>query len=154
MPCLKIMSDPYDNPSSLPNTVNYVFKGAKIYGGGAVNPINAVEEMQLVKQLWLQTEGRQVHHFILCLTPKESKAICCAEQLLDVAYDICKFYQSEFQIIFGIHQGDSDLWHIHFIVNTVNFRTGKKLSTSNAHDIELLKYIKQILKYDKIPIHY
>ena len=70
------MSDPYDNPSSLPNTVNYVFKGAKIYGGGAVNPVNAVEEMQLVKQLWLQTEGRQVHHFILCLTPKESKALC------------------------------------------------------------------------------
>ena len=154
MPCVIIKTDSYNNPSALPNTVNYVFGGAEIYGGGAVNPANAVEEMRLVKQIWLQTEGRQVHHFILCLNAKESGGIYEAEKLLDLAYAICKFYQDEFQIIFGIHQGDNSLWHIHFIVNTVNFRTGKKLSTSNTHDLELLNYIKQILRYDNIRIYY
>ena len=120
MPILKIVEESYSNKDAMVNVINYICRGPFI-GGLGVNPNCAALQMSLVKYVWYKTGGRQVRHFIVSFAGNESTD---PDELMAYGYAIANYYYEKgFQVVFGVHTNTGHL-HIHFAVNTVNFRNG------------------------------
>lgn len=140
MAVLKIVPGEYVNHDALDKLIHgYIFRKALLTGGYGVNPPYAAEQMHIVKQYWKQTHGKQLRHFVLNFNGNESSVINHADDLSIGAYQICQYYyEGGYQSVFGIHRPSSSQgWHIHFVVNNVNFVTGERLPESNRLDFEL-----------------
>lgn len=145
MAVLKIVPGEYLNQDALEQVIHrYVFRKAILIGGYGVNPHYAAEQMHIVKQYWNQTRGKQLRHFVVSFTDKESSEISNADDLALGAYQVCQYYyEGGYQSVFGIHRPcNSGNWHIHFVVNNINFITGERLPESNTIDYQL-KYVLQ-----------
>jgi len=136
MSILKLVTNPYDSELAAANLVHYVKNKAVYYGGGAVDPNHAAEQMAMVRRVFDQQNGSLMYHFILAFSDVESKHISTAVELLYDAYTICDYFSSAYQIIFGIHRND-DRWHIHFAMNRVSFIDGQKYRSDKRADIDL-----------------
>ena len=90
----------------------------------------------MIRTCFDQTTGRQMIHFILAFSAKESQLIHAAESLLDTAYEICGHFAAEYQIVFGIHHSD-DRWHIHFAMNPVSLVSGLRYRADKYADFDL-----------------
>ena len=156
MPCLKIVPESYVNADALERLIHgYIFFKSRSYGGLAVDPAHAAEQMKLVKQLWYKENGSQLLHFILAFNPWESERIKSAGELMPLAYEVCGYFAIDFQVIFGIHFGKTGLWHIHFVVNSVSFATGERLLRKNSIYLALKYHIQSCLPDGRsIPIYY
>ncbi len=142
MAILKIVPGEYVNPDALDRLIHgYVFRKAVQIGGYFVDPQYAAEQMHVVKQYWNQDHGKQLRHFVLSFNPKESAAVSHACELATGAYAICQYFSAEYQVVFGIHRPNAYNWHIHFVVNNVNFVTGERLPESNRQDYQLRDYM-------------
>lgn len=155
MSCLKIDPEPYMNHDALEILIHgYVFRKAKLIGGLSVDPVYAAEQMHLVKDLWFQNNGRQLRHFILNFSDKESSHISGPESLYVGAYQVCGYFADEYQIVFGVHYKD-ERWHIHFVMNNVSFVTGKRYRDTKFGDLDLRCHIYSCLfPTDCIGIYY
>ena len=140
MPVLKIKNAPYYGEHSLKNVVSYIFHSGHI-GGLAVDPQYAVYQMQLVKQIWHKTEGRQVRHFILSFSEKE---FLTYDEAIDYGYQICRYFSEYYQIIFGIHL-DTQYLHIHFALNTVSYIDGHMFSAGPSDYWKFRNYIQGLM---------
>lgn len=120
MPILKIVNESYFNEDAMVNVIDYICRGGCI-GGLGVNPECAALQMSLVKCLWYKEKGRQIRHFILSFSNTESVD---HNALMAYGYATAYYYfEKGFQVLFGIHC--NTLYpHLHFAVNTVNFRDG------------------------------
>lgn len=155
MSILKFVSKPYVNQDALEKLIHgYIFPDSVLYGGLAVDPLHAAEQMHLVKELWCQTEGKQLRHFVLCLDRYESADISRPEALWVGACDICEYFASEYQIVFGIHRVFND-WHIHFAMNNVSFVSGKRFPEKNTYDYQLQRFLLTLpLPTNKVNVCY
>ena len=85
-------------------------------------------EMQLTKERFRKTDGRQYYHFVQSfaetddLTPQKAHAI---------ALELAQREFPNFEVLVATHI-DTDHLHSHLIVNSVSFRDGKKLHQSAA----------------------
>ena len=141
MPVLIMMNKPYDDKDALETVVQYICRGGYgYYGGYGVDPRYAVQQMQLVKQLWGKEQGRQVRHFILSFHKDEHIGY---EQLMKVGFDICQYY-SDYQSVYGLHV-DTDHLHLHFAVNTVSFKSGRMYAGGISDWQQLRGYIRRLL---------
>ena len=140
MPILKFASGAYLNFDALEREIqHYVFPKAIAKGGGAVDPEYAVQQMKMVKELWGQTDGKQLHHFVLIFSDWESQHIDNIEVLIDIGYHVCLLFSNDYQCVFGVH--DNGRYHIHFVLNSVNYRTGEKFTHNKVDDELLANYI-------------
>ena len=89
---------------------------------------SVLSEMQLTKERYRNTDGRQYYHFVQSftetdeLTPQEAHAI---------ALELAQRDFPNFEVLIATHI-DTDHLHSHLIVNSVSFRDGKKLHQSAA----------------------
>ena len=85
-------------------------------------------EMQLTKERYRKTDGRQYYHFVQSfaetddLTPQEAHAI---------ALELVQREFPNFEVLVATHM-DTNHLHSHLIVNSVSFQNGKKLHQSAA----------------------
>ena len=134
MPLLKIVDGSYFNEDAMVRVINYVCRSGYV-GGLGVNPECAALQMSLVKHIWHKPEGRQIRHFLLSFSDDESIDL---DGLMAYGYQIASYYyEMGYQIVFGVHTNTNHP-HIHFAVNTVNFRNGYMYSQGWA-DAERLK---------------
>ena len=162
MPNLKIVPGDYVNPDALDREIKgYVIPKAFLVGGLAVDPNTAVEQMKLIKMVWNQTGGKQLYHFVLNFSPWESSQITNLQKLVALGYKICEHFSDEYQIVFGLH--DNGHIHIHFVMNSVSYRTGKKFTHRNTDDFFLADCIRDfyipstlghLFPISKIPVYY
>ena len=88
----------------------------------------ALSEMQLTKERFRKTDGRQYYHFVQSfaaaddLTPREALAI---------GLELAQREFPDFEVLVATHI-DTDILHSHLIVNSVSFRDGRKLHQSAA----------------------
>ena len=152
MPCLKIVPEPYETYEDTYTLIHrYIYPKSVCIGGLAVDPFNAADHMEFYRLCWGKTTGARVRHFILSYDDMESEKIRSYRELELIAYDICEYYKDTYQIVFGIHM--LPRWHIHFVMSTLDYRTGKKNRRGNQDDNELRKVI--YLATDcKVPIFY
>ena len=90
----------------------------------------ALREMRLTKEIWEKRSGRQYKHYIQSFSPVESKQLS-AQTVNEIGL---KWAQQNFpghEVFVSTHT-DRGHTHNHFIVNSVNFETGKKLHLEKA----------------------
>ena len=73
-----------------------------------------------------------MYHEVFSLTDDEFKEIGCNISILNqIAMECSKIYFNQgHQVVYGVHYDEGKRWHIHFAVNTINFRTGAKWHTN------------------------
>lgn len=127
----------YLNCNSVENAINYICDPIKTpsgYIGGlsviTTSPEDVIMQFKTVKELFHKEEGRQVRHFVVAFSPYQQIQ---DEKLCVMAMMIAGYYAESYQIVFAIHE-DRIYQHIHFIMNTVSFRDGKK------HDFDRTDY--------------
>ena len=105
-----------------------LWEGRQLVTGWNCTAQSALSEMQLTKERYRKTDGRQYYHFVQSfaetddLTPQEAHAI---------ALELAQREFPSFEVLVATHI-DTDHLHSHLIVNSVSFQNGKKLHQSAA----------------------
>lgn len=101
-------------------------ENGQLIGGRALLPADAARCMAAVKSCFHKLGGRQFIH--LTLTPTSDQPILSGTVLMDLATSIASYYDG-YQSLFTVHT-DTQHPHIHLLLNTVNYQTGRKFSQS------------------------
>ena len=105
-----------------------LWEGQRLVSGWNCTAQSALSEMQLTKERFRKTDGRQYYHFVQSfaaaddLTPQEALAI---------GLELAQREFPDFEVLVATHI-DTDILHSHLIVNSVSFRDGRKLHQSAA----------------------
>ena len=105
-----------------------LWEGLRLVAGWNCTAQSALSEMQLTKERFRKTDGRQYYHFVQSfrelddLTPQEAHAI---------GLELAQREFPNFEVLVATHV-DTDHLHNHLIVNSVSFRDGRKLHQSAA----------------------
>lgn len=118
------------NPKTLHGILEYVADLNKtrpeFISGSGISAKYAYDEMKLVKYVYHKTDRRQYKQFIISFN--ETESLMLSDQFLQkIAQEIARYFPCGYQTFWTLHF-DSKNKHIHFIVNSVNTFTGKKLS--------------------------
>ena len=103
-------------------------EGQWLVSGWNCTAQSVLSEMQLTKERFRKTDGRQYYHFVQSfaetddLTPREALAI---------GLELAQREFPDFEVLVATHI-DTDILHSHLIVNSVSFRDGRKLHQSAA----------------------
>lgn len=146
---LIIKNEAYKDTASVENVTKYVISGSKTggcIGGQGVFLNDPAGYMWTVKDYYLQDSGKMVEHFILSFDINEE---IDTEDAYWLGYSICGLYPDH-QLVFGVHMNTDNL-HIHWVMNTVNLRTGKKFNFTYVETFRLRKEIAKILEPYNIP---
>ena len=149
MPVLKMKREKYDGEFTLYNVVNYILGSACLYSGRALDPNNAVEQMQLVKEAYGKDRGRKVRHFVLSFASDEE--IDYDDAML-LGFRICEYY-SEYQTVYALHDNTKHL-HLHFAVNTVAYTDGHMYSRGFDDWASLRAYIAALIPQWPVSLEY
>lgn len=122
MPNLMVVHNDYPDERSLQKVLNYALN-TSFYGGYAVDPEAAFEQMMFVKRNAYKVSGVQLKHFILSFSDQEMLYLNF-EDLLHLGFQIGNFLK-EYQLVYGIHTNTEHI-HMHFVMNTVSFLDGHK----------------------------
>lgn len=87
-----------------------------------------IDEFLMVKHIYHKEEGEQVKHRVVSFSQWELVNYRDAEQL---GYEVAKAYGKNYQTVYAVHQ-DKKQVHVHFIINTVAYDTGKRFDLGPA----------------------
>ena len=105
-----------------------LWEGHRLVSGWNCTAQSVCSEMQLTKERFRKTDGRQYYHFVQSfseqdnLTPQEVHAI---------GLELAKREFPDFEVLVATHI-DTDHLHNHLVVNSVSFQDGHKLHQSAA----------------------
>lgn len=105
-----------------------LWEGQRLVSGWNCTAQSVLSEIQLTKERFRKTDGRQYYHFVQSfaaaddLTPQEAHTI---------ALELAQREFPDFEVLVATHI-DTDILHSHLIVNSVSFRDGRKLHQSAA----------------------
>ena len=105
-----------------------LWEGHRLVSGWNCTAQSALSEMQLTKERFRKTDGRQYYHFVQSfsesdnLTPQEANAI---------GLELAQREFPDFEVLVATHI-DTDHLHNHQVVNSVSFQDGHKLHQSAA----------------------
>lgn len=131
-----------NNKVSLKKTLSYICKDEKtehkLISGKDCVVENAYSEMMMIKNQFNKTGEREKIHFIQSFSPNDPLDY---ETAHEIGVKLMERYEGfkEFQIVMATHE-DKDHIHNHFVINSVNYKTGKKIQFSEKD----LKKIKEI----------
>lgn len=118
---------------------------SNLIGGRGVAVSTAYQDMRTVQRLMGKEEGRAYIHFILSFNEEVYD-----RQLRQIA-EKCTAYFPDNQSVWAVHD-NTDYRHIHFMLNAVNVRTGKKFSQSKQQMIRFREYVNHILEGQGITV--
>ncbi len=99
--------------------------GYELVSGLDCSPESVYEEFINTKLLHGKDDGRMYYHFVQSF-PKDE--VLTPETAHEIAMKLAEFYKG-FEVLVSTHT-DREHLHSHFIINSVNFETGKKLHQS------------------------
>ena len=137
-------------PRTLPGMVEYAIPEEDTPSIGInLCPETAYEEMQAVKEIWRKTGGRKYKHYVLSF---EEEVNLPVETLLEIGYKVGQYFADEYQLLISVHQSTDNL-HLHFVQNTINMLTGKKLSLTKGDMLDVKIHTNRVLaEYQLNPI--
>ena len=133
----------YYDAKARENVIQYIFRPDKtphgLIGGWAVDPMYAASQMNYLSKAYGKEDGLQLRHFILSFSEKEVQRMgqCALIRIDEYAQYAALYYGGEYQIVYAVHE-DSRHLHVHFVLNTLNYRTGKKYP-GDKEDLETLQ---------------
>lgn len=117
-----------------------LWEGQQLVTGYNCTSRTAYLEMQMTKQRFHKTDGRQYYHFVQSfseqdhLTPQEAHAI---------GLEFAQKQFPDFEVIVATHV-DTDNLHNHLVVNSVSYKTGMKLH-QNAADLQQHRQVNDMI---------
>lgn len=133
MPVIILIQNEYPDKGSLSRVLNYVLR-SDLIGGYGVNPDYALKQMCLVKRAFHKEDGVQLKHFIISFSAYELSQIGF-DEILELGFQIGQLFQ-EYQMVYAIHL-DTNHVHLHMVMNTVSFMTGRKYCDGNVGFLRL-----------------
>lgn len=140
----------YKNPGCIKKLVEYIMtdkttgEHVRFFGGTGVDYVfyrETCRQMKAVKKNFKKLSGIQVWHYILSFPfPPNSENTFTAYK---IGIEIINTCFCDYQTIFGVHE-DTDNIHIHFLINSVSFRDGRKWHMTIQENILLKEYIENI----------
>ena len=135
----------YTDDDALHDVLSYCGREGKasLVGGIGVYPPNAIYEMERLAQAYGQVRGVRLRHWTLSFSKEEVRKISgksLPTMLHHFGWYAANYYSGQYQIVFAIHL-DSSNPHIHFVMNTVNYRTGKKYPGDKADYYSYQRYL-------------
>jgi len=103
-------------------------------GGIGVDLNSPYEDMVLIKSLHRKLSGRQHIHWMCSYETQNTLELCKVKEL---ATEIAEYFSNGFQMVWATHI-NTEHYHTHFVVNTVNVYSGRKFSQSQS-DLRRLK---------------
>lgn len=151
-----MINKPYIDKSSVKNLIKYAttdkktgkyvrFMGA--IGTNSHEPEEMIKQFMKVKKYYEKTDGRQVRHFVVSFDPSQLEGQASPEMIAKWAYQIAWFYGSRYQVIYGVHE-DTDIYHVHFVINTVSYVDGKMYTSGLGEISKLYHYIDSLIQAD------
>lgn len=140
--CSQNSAGKYKDDDALHDVLSYCGRYGKancVDGIGVYLP-NAIYEME---RLYGQARGVRLRHWLLSFSKEELRKISrksLPTMLHHFGWYAANYYGGQYQIVFSIHL-DTDDPHIHFVMNTVNYRTGKKYPGDKADYYSYQRYL-------------
>lgn len=141
----------YHDDEALDTVIGYCQDAAKTegkyIGGYGVNAAQAALEMNLLAWAHGADHGLRLRHWILAFRQDEVRQFGdrIYPVLNQIAQQAAAYYGYQYQIIYAIHM-DWAHPHIHFVMNTVNFVTGRKYPGDKADYYAYQKYLGELLR--------
>lgn len=148
----KFPEQKYHDEESVRDVINYIFQSSKTrldcVGGIAVNPVMAEIQFNAIAEFYGKNYGVRLRHMVLSFSPEENISL---ENLKRIAYQAASYFGGEYQIVYAIHL-DSTHPHVHFVQNTVSYRTGNKYAGSKKDYSSFIHYLRTLLKQYGYPV--
>lgn len=133
----------YRDPNAVQDVISYITSPSKVSSDGvicgAVSLEDAAADMDHVTKSHHKEFGPRLRHSVLSFSPKEPITL---RQVKKVAEECVRYYEDKYQIIAAIHE-DQDHPHIHFVMNTTSYRTGRKYRGDKAGCYGFLKHMNR-----------
>lgn len=157
MSIVKMILKPYKDKEAINNVMNYCLKSngdCSEWGGHGICTISlqtAIDGFKQIKKFYKKEDGKQLHHFVISI----SRRMCIRNReeyktKKNTEYISTKLIANELsELVFNygyqncwfIHV-DTDYYHIHLIINSVNYFIGYKLSDAFHFKSNLESYLK------------
>lgn len=128
--------------ASIGKAIGYITKEEKtekaLTYGKDCNPNTAIDEMKATKELYGKTAGREYVHLVQSFDPSEKLTFEKAYEVGKEFIESCEKYKGH-EVLMATHMDKGHI-HNHFIINSVGYEDGKKLSTSK-HELQEIKDI-------------
>lgn len=129
-----------NSKASIGRAINYITDKEKTdkeltYGKDCV-PETAIDEMKVTKEVYGKKGGREYIHLVQSFDPSENVTFEKAHEIGIEFIESCEKYK-DYEVLMSTHM-DKEHIHNHFIVNSVSFEDGRKLSTS-AKELQQIK---------------
>ena len=130
-------------------SMSYIFKYVtdnektedKLISGVNCSPESAFEEFTYVKERFGKTDGRQYYHIIQSFSPDDDVT---PEMVHEIALKFSECFPG-FQILIATHTNKEHI-HTHFVMNSVNFETGKKFHQTEKEMEERKRYSNRLCR--------
>ena len=112
------------------------------YGNAYNKPIeHVIKEFEFIHNFY-SAEGSLMCHYVMHFSPTIYDSVTKNLQILDCyAQECCKYiFELGHQVCYAIHISEKGRIHIHFALNTINFRTGHKLRQYPAEIKKNIEY--------------
>lgn len=149
---IKLVNESYKTETDLTCLIKYIWRKDKaihqLYGSYG----SRIDNFKLAAQDFLET-GRifdkhpstLAHHKIISF---ENGLLSIPQQAFEIAEEIAAYYTDNFQVIYGVHEdrnGSDDInrnYHIHLVINSVNYHNGKIFHEGPPDNINFQKYVQ------------
>lgn len=150
---IKIKNKHYERDKDMYNLIAYIAgkgknaekeKAVSVRGRGISNNYKrAPEQMIKVQKLYGKDQKRRCYHMVVSFDAEvddRNFVILAADAIASMIFE-----EMHFQIFYGIHTS-TDYMHIHFAINAVNYKSGKKWHQNYAETEEFKKQIRNKIR--------
>lgn len=140
----------YHDAEAWDTVISYCLQEQKTYssmvGGFGINLNQASYEMMRLAEAFGKAKGLHLRHMILTFSQPEVDwfGTDALGEIYKIATYAARYYANQYQIIYAVHE-DTDNYHVHFVMNTVSFVTGKKYRGDKADYYSFQKYLSDFL---------
>lgn len=115
-------------------------------GGYGVNIAQAAYKMDLLAWSYGADKGLRLHHWILAFIQDEVRQFegSIYPALNHIAKQAASYYRGQYQIVYAVHM-DRNYPHIHFVMSTVNYATGRKYLENKADYYDYQNFLREVL---------
>ena len=145
----QIVKGKYDKETSIYNVINYIRNPQKTPHGISNIHANEIEKMTeeflQVQKLYRNEKGKRIRHLFIGF-PED--CTLSYKAYARIAFQIADCFKNH-QIVFALHEFNNNLEpcakHIHFALNPINYKTGKRIKIDKKRLRNLHKQIDTIL---------
>ncbi len=147
MAIIKFVENPPKTKVSLKKTINYIKQPAKtrpdLVGGKDCDWNRTYDDFMEVKEEYDKTDGIMGRHMIMAFDVKDNITPELAKQLAEELLQNKLF--NGFQVLYGVHL-DKEHIHVHFLINSVNMKTGKRWHQTNTDLYNLISHSNRLCR--------